>query len=368
MPDAAWSDLGNAVLLPALVNAHIHLGITGLAGRHPQGQGLVPWLDSMVPAARAMTPEQVTHSVTEGIDRCVALGTGLVGEIAGRPEVVPALLQDGRLLARVFFEYLGVKPEAAEQIFAGAARAAESLAAKGLWRIQAGLSPHAPYSVLPQYWKKGVELTKQLKVPWSSHVAESPEEVSFLRSGEGAFRDYLTRIGAWDDGFPVPGASVVSYLESMDVLDESALLVHGVCLDESEIERLAMNDVALCLCPGSNAYLGLPQAPVTALHEAGVFLCLGTDSLASNQDLSVWAEMRRVHDLAPGIAAVDILQMATANGAMALGFGGKAGVLAPDVPARLVAVELPQDFDGEPEEYLVSEPVEDRLRLVGWES
>jgi cytosine/adenosine deaminase-related metal-dependent hydrolase len=268
--------------------------------------------------------------------------------------------------ARVYFEFLGVTEERARERFTAATRSVARLQSHaGAETVLPGLSPHAPYSVWPDLWARTAETARRHGLRWTTHLAEPPEERRFLLEGTGPIRDYLESLGVWDGSFPVPGRGAVALLEAAKALDERALLVHGVHLETEEMDRLAATRASLCLCPRSNAFLGLPPPPVTALLERGVRLCLGTDSKASNRDLGVWGEMRALRRLAPSVPAARILEMATVRGAMALGMSHLCGSLRPGIPANLVAVNLAGALPGaDPETCLVEEPVEDRVRVL----
>jgi len=364
-PQAELHELGETIVLPALVNAHTHLALTHEAGKHPSGAGLFPWLKSMVPQARAMDEAAVTAAVTAGIEESRRLGTGLLGDIVTHPAAARALQAAAPLRARAFFEFLGVSEATCRRSLEAAQQAAEAMPAKG--RVRPGLAPHAPYSVWTPLWKEAVDWATERDLPWTTHLLEPASEPLFTARGVGEIREYLEWLGVWDDAFPPMGQRPISFFDRTKVLGPGALFVHGVHLVPDEMNRINLHDIALCLCPRSNAYLGLPPAPMDGLREAGVFLCLGTDSKASNHDLGLWGEMRAIRGLAPDLPAGDILTMATAHGAMALGFRGEAGVIAPGVEADLIAVGADGLGAGSPEEYLVREPVDGRVqRLAGW--
>jgi cytosine/adenosine deaminase-related metal-dependent hydrolase len=314
-----------------------------------------------------MSMQEVTEATRAGLEASRLLGTALVGEVCSRPEGINAFLDPPTLRARVFFEFLGVTEQRARASMDEACLAARSLLESKsalLAGVRPGLSPHAPYTVWPELWTRSDSMCREEGLPWTTHLAESPHEEEFLRQGTGPIRDYLAALGVLDGAFAPLGRSGVELFDSLELLDENALLVHGVHLTEAEIATLGLTDAAVCLCPRSNAYLGLPAPPAQRLFETGVFLCLGTDSVASNEDLSIWAEMRALHAQAPGIPSAAVLQMATANGAMALGFAGEAGVIHAPGPASLVAVSVPDLGDRDPHEVLVTEFVENRVRVL----
>jgi cytosine/adenosine deaminase-related metal-dependent hydrolase len=334
-PEARRHDLGDTVLLPGLVNAHTHLSLTGLRGR-VQGGDFLGWLGTVARAAVNLSGEEVRAAVRCGIRESVAKGTVAVGDIATRPEGTGELLEAPHLAARVFFEFVGVTEAAATTRFERAVALAEALApppGRSL-PVRPGLSPHAPYSVWPSLWRRTADHAMVKDMFWSTHLAEAPGEDRFLRNGDGPLRDYLEDLGVWDGTFPVPRLDAGRYLGP--VAGPRTLFVHGVHLDDAAVERLAGTGASLCLCPRSNAFLGLPPPPVTALLAASVPLCLGTDSAASNEDLGVWGELRAVHALVPDLPVPFLLHMATAAGARALGLADAVGSLAPGRAAASV--------------------------------
>jgi cytosine/adenosine deaminase-related metal-dependent hydrolase len=356
-------DLGRAILLPGLVNAHTHLSLTTLADAGPRSEGFLSWLGRTARAARSMGADEVRGAVREGLEESFRLGTALVGEITTRTEGIEEILAHPVMRARVFFEFLGVSEPRARARLDEAERGALALrtetAARGLDRVRAGLSPHAPYSVWPAHWREAAAFAQAHDLFWSSHIAESPDEDEFLTRGTGPLRDYLHALGVWDGSFPVPGRPAIDLLADAGALDERALLVHAIHLDEGAIARIAASGASVCLCPRSNAYLGLPPPPVEAFMSQGARLCLGTDARASNADLSVWAEMRSLGRIAPRIPARRLVEMATSGGAWSLGFDGMAGTLRPGDRSPLVSVQSNGTRVDDPYEFLARESVEE---------
>jgi len=363
-PEAVVEDLGASILLPGLVNAHTHLSLTGLAGPLAGIREMTEWLGEVSRRAGALTAEEVREAVRQGIRESRERGTALVGEITTRPEGVEALVEEG-LPARVYFEFLGIHEDRARERFAAAVAGAGRLEAP---HLRAGLSPHAPYSVWPPLWAEAAATCRRRGWRWSAHVLEHPGERELTTRGTGPLRAFLERMGFWNPAFPLPGTGPVTLLDRSRALGPEALLVHGIHLTPDEMRRLAATRTPLCLCPRSNRRLGHPPPPVRELLEAGVPLCLGTDSKASNDDLGVWGEMRRLHQDLPALPPERLLHWATSGGAEALGFADRAGSLEPGTGARLLA--LP----GTPRENqvhaaLLDPGVEAALRRVGaWEA
>ena len=345
-PGLPVEDHGPSVLLPGLVNAHTHLSITGLEAETDAADPFLSWLDSIARQARGLDGEAARARVAQGIALSLEQGTALLGEVTTRAEGVDLLLE-APVAARVYFEFLGDSARDAPERFEVAALAARRCDVPPSHRARPGLSPHAPYSVWPDLWSEADRTCREAGWLWSSHLLEPPHEREFLERGTGPLREYLERLGVWDGSFPVPGTGPVTLLQEAGVLSPRALLVHGVHLTAGDLGTLAAAGAEICLCPRSNARLGLPPAPVRAVLEAGIRPCLGTDGLPSNEDLGIWGEMRALADLLPGLDDREILVMATRNGARALGFADRLGSLDPGREARLLAVPLePADLDG----------------------
>lgn len=359
--DVDVQDFGDAILLPGLVNAHTHLSLTALAPHIPRHGPLLEWLATVTREATKMTEDEVRRSVREGLESSWRAGTMAIGEITTRPEGVMELVADHRVTSRAYFEFLGVSPERSERRYKAALDRALSLVG-GV--VRPGLSPHAPYSVWPTLWQSAAEFCRAHDLRWSTHLGESPYEREFLLEGSGPLRDHLERLGVWDDAFPVPRQNIVPWWMSQRVLDERALLVHGLHLEDTDMDTIAASGAFLCLCPRSNAMLGLPAPPVRELTTRKIRLCLGTDSLASNEDLSVWGEMRAIHNLMPELPAETILRMATLVGAEALGLEDVCGSLTPGLPARFVSVDASDLGDDDPLSYLLRPLMELRVRPV----
>lgn len=215
------------------------------------------------------------------------------------------------------------------------------------------LAAHAPYSVSPALFQRVADDTaRRARARTTVHLGESPEEVELLASGQGPWRGLLEQLGAWDDSWTVPRCDPVEYLDRMGVLGPSMIVVHGVQLARPALECLAARGASLVTCPRSNRYVGVGDPPVRSFYESGVAVAIGTDSLASAPDLSIWPELARLHGLAPEVAPSRLLDSATRIGAFALGFGDEFGTIEPGKRASLISVALPPVVD-DVESYLV---------------
>jgi len=185
------------------------------------------------------------------------------------------------------------------------------------------------------------------------HLAESPEEVEMLANGTGAWPQMLKWVGAWRDDWTPPGCGPVEYLDRLGFLDSRTLVVHGVQLGEASLARLAEHGSTLVTCPRSNQWVGVGAPPIERFYQSGVNVAVGTDSLASVDDMNLFAELKTVRWLAPGVPARRLLESATLVGARGLGLEAELGSLSVGKRANLLAVRLPGPVV-DVEDYLVS--------------
>jgi cytosine/adenosine deaminase-related metal-dependent hydrolase len=364
-------DLGNAAILPGLVNAHTHLDLSGLdAPLGTPGMGLVDWIglviahrqrrpplvngaegDSSIFASRKSGQSPVaTSPIAKGIAESRRWGTTSLGEIA-QPGWSAEPFLAGRIDATVFLELIA--PTAARvdpvvELARGhlrtrhAPRDARPHAEREEYLEHVlGLAPHAPYSVHPQLLRQVVRLARAAESPIAFHLAESPEELELLATGQGPFRELLDKLGAWEEG-PFPGPRrPLDFLQELAAAPRS-LVIHGNYLDGDEIRFLAQraDRMSLVYCPRTHAFFRHAPYPLAELLARGVTMALGTDSRASSPDLSILAEMRFLARQHPQIPRPTILRLGTLGGAQALGVDRSAGTIEPGKLAHLAIVAL----------------------------
>ena len=216
-------------------------------------------------------------------------------------------------------------------------------------RWRRGISPHAPYTLHPELFGRLVQLAIDRHVPMAFHLAESPQELELLATGRGPFRELLESVGVWNPAaFAVPRRPL-DYLRRL-AQSQRALVVHGNYLDDEELAFLAehRDRLAVVYCPRTHAFFRHRRHPLPQLVAAGATVAIGTDSRASNPDLSVLAELRFVASKFAEIAPAQILELGTLAGAWALGTADESGSLEPGKFADLVVVELPEEPDRDP--------------------
>jgi cytosine/adenosine deaminase-related metal-dependent hydrolase len=357
-------ELGDAVILPGLVNAHTHLELSYLRDAVPPASEFVGWIRSVI-AARREQPDPAAPAILDALDRAIvestAAGTAVVGDISNTLVSFEPLTRSP-LAAVVFYELLGFRTLDPEGLVDQARRRIASLAPAP--RVRARLAAHAPYSVAPLVFKAiRNAAVRQSLFPWSVHLSESADEVEFMRTAGGPLRRLLEELGAWDPEWPPPGRSPVEFLEAGRCLDERVLVVHGVQMTPADLNLLASRGATVVTCPRSNGHTGAGAPPLEDFYASGARVAVGTDSLASAPDLSVFAELATMRALAPSVPASRLLASATIEGARALGFGDDYGTLEAGKAARLLAVEVPAGVD-DVEEYLVTGVHPGQLRWI----
>jgi cytosine/adenosine deaminase-related metal-dependent hydrolase len=342
------ADLGRVAIMPGLVNAHTHLELSWLRGRVPSAEGgMIGWVQRMLAARRAAVADDPI-AIAAGVAETRAAGTALVGDVTNTLATASALSASG-MSAVIFYELIGFNAAEPERIAADAMRRAANVERAS---VRVTLAPHAPYSVSPALFRAIAREVGARGRVTSVHVGESPEEMAFLRDAGGAWRETLERFGTWDPAWRAPACGPVEYLDRLGALNERTLLVHAVQLDGAELSRAAERGATIVTCPRSNAWIGVGRPPIDRFYASGVRVAVGTDSVASVEDLNLFSELAAMRRLAPSVPAARLLDSATRAGADALGFGGELGVLAPGARAEIIAVDLPGGI-ADVEEYLV---------------
>ncbi len=357
-------DLGRVAIMPGLVNAHTHLELSYLRGDVPAGSSFVAWVRAVM-AARRQYPDPRAPAILDSVDRGIAealrCGTAIVGDISNTLVTFGPLVSSP-LAAVVFCELIGFHAPDPTALVARASLQIESL--PSTHRVRATLAAHAAYSVAPLVLRAIREtLDRDPFATTSIHLAESVDEVEFIRTAGGPFRDLLEALGVWDPGWVAPGVSPVQYLADCGFLSGRVLAVHGVQMTPVDLTRLAARGTTLVTCPRSNERTGAGKPPIEAFYAAGVRVAVGTDSLASTPDLNLFAELAAMRRLAPAVPPSALIESATLQGARALGFDGEYGTMEPGRRARLLAVDVPPGA-GDVEEYLVSGIQPEQIRWI----
>ncbi len=339
-------DLGQAILLPGLVNAHTHLDYTAQRAL-VEDLPFFPWVQALTARARVMTDEDWRTSALVGAVEAVAGGVTTIADASFSGAALGAAKQVG-LRGAVYQEFFGVEAvqpveEAIDYLRWKVSRLHAE--AEGS-RLQVGISPHSLYTVRPELWRAGVAFAQAEGLAICSHAAESQAECDLIAHGTGPIADMIRARGVH---WKVPHSTPVGFLDALGALGPRTLLAHGVQLATSDVAVVRRTGAAWAHCPKSNAKLGNGVAPLDLLwsmYPDGLSrVGLGSDSVASNNGMDLFEEMRfavlaqRAHTRrADWPTAERILRMATLDGARALGLDDQIGSLEPGKQADLIAV------------------------------
>ncbi len=314
-PGVPVEDLGDTAILPGLINAHTHLEFSDLT--EPigfTGIKLHDWV-GMVIASRRKRRLDPGKAVAAGLDESQRAGVRLVGEIGTTPWA--GFRHQQRTEAVVFAEVLGLSAQRAEETLAAAA--AHLAKSAVVPQVSGAISPHAPYSTSLATVQRSVQLAVRYNTAVAMHVAESEEERELVEHGNGPFAEKLKEMGLYQGEIFSQGSEATLELLKMLSQAPTSLIIHGNHLREAELDFIAScRAMTLVHCPRTHAFFNHPPHPLDRLLRRGATVALGTDSRASNPDLSIWNEVRWLLEQRPDLAWQDVLAMATLWGADAL--------------------------------------------------
>ncbi len=318
----------DGVLAPGLVNAHCHLELSHMKGVGAEHTGLIPFLKNIPLLRNNWTDEQKREARHAGYQELVANGVVAVGDISNTTDPMDIRALD-QLHYHSFVEVLGFTEENAQRVFGHSVDKHDEFA--GQQRkdkiLKQSIVPHAPYSVSAALFRLIDGHSGGSTV--SVHNQECDDENLYYVKKEGSVSELLNILGINDDYFKPSGKpSLQTYLEWMTA-DHTYLLVHNTCSTSDDVRyaHSRMPNVYWCLCPNANLYIENRLPNVDMLIAEGANLCIGTDSLASNHQLSVMAELETLKKNFPHLSWETLLTWATANGAAALQMQDEIGTI-----------------------------------------
>jgi cytosine/adenosine deaminase-related metal-dependent hydrolase len=336
-------ELGEAALLPGLVNVHAHPELAMFRGAL-EDLCFRDWILRLVGAKRAALTDADFHAAARWT-MVEALRSGITTLAATESSgASAAALCEAGLRGVVYQEVFGPDPAQAAEAMAGLRANVECLRAWECDRVKIGVSPHAPYTVSDALFTAAAEYAVAERLPMAVHAAESVIEHQLVQAGEGDFAPGLRARGI---ATPPRGRTTVEMLDRLGVLRARPLLIHCVLLNDDDIRRVADTGSAVAHCPVANARLGHGLAPYPELIARQVRVGLGTDSVGSNNRLDLLEEARIASVLHRARLArcdvlrpAELLRMCTIDGARALGLEDAVGTLEPGKDADLCAVSL----------------------------
>ena len=323
-------ELGDGILLPGFINAHVHLELGWIKEKIGVFQGFTGWLKQIINAKREpIAEETIESSVKQGINTLISSGVTTVGEISSYGGIDKPILKSSGIRTVLFREVLDSKEETCD-----------------LGDFETGplfeerLFPHAPYSCSPGLLRKVLESHLRSKIPLGIHLAESPHEMEFVRGKENAIESTIFPIIGKEPFSRNTADTPFSYLNEIGFFDGSVVTtVHMVHVKPEEVHEIRIKNVGIVLCPRSNLFLQVGVPPLEdyrGLDRLG----LGTDGLSSNYNLDYFEELRSLHllmSLSLGKdAASKSVYCATLGGAKSLYIEDKTGSIEKGKEADLI--------------------------------
>jgi len=319
--DKAKVEKHNGVIIPGFINAHCHIELSHMKGIVPKGTGLPSFL-SKVMTTRAASMKKIDDAMAKADKEMYENGIVAVGDHANTDNS-SKLKEDSQILYHTFVEVLGIEPEEAEFKL----KEAKSLTQE-FRNGHVSITPHAPYSCSKILFKKFKKIVSETNII-SIHNQESEEENKLFRYKMGEFLDFYKNIGKNADSIKAQARnSIQSYLPYLPYPNR-LLLVHNTYTSLKDLDFVErMNrDVVWCLCPKANLYIEGTLPKVQNFMNAGQRLVIGTDSLASNDTLSILEELKVLHAHFEELDFLQTIQWATINGAIALNIQDEFGSL-----------------------------------------
>jgi cytosine/adenosine deaminase-related metal-dependent hydrolase len=339
-------DYGDAAVLPGFVNAHTHLELapTKTAPAAPMADGpgssvFARWLGRIAAELLQAPPTQaqVQAAVRDGVAQSTHAGVTTVGDITRTPDWTRPVLAGCRIRAVSFGEVIAIGNR--RGLLDGRLAAAVDQSHQ-TDRLRIGVSPHSPYTVEPAALRACADAARSRAIPICIHLAESMEETEFTRARSGPLTEFLQAIGVFDEQIPVSGVSPLELVESTGLLTSRTLLAHCNYLGDREIDVIARSGAGVVYCPRTHAAFGHPPHRFRDMLSAGINVCVGTDSLASNPTLSILDELRFLHHMYPAFPKDTLLRMGTLIAAKALGLGDCCGSISVGKVADLCVVPV----------------------------
>lgn len=333
-------DLGEAILLPGLVNTHTHLELTAMRG-FLENCHFTEWIDRLRQSRNeVMDANALLDSARFGIVEGLEAGITTYADTCSSGVAMQAMCDAG-VRGIMYQEVFGPDPSHAQAAMRELEERIETLGVDPTELVSLGVSPHAPYTVSDPLYDAAARFANSRRLPLAMHIAESAPEHDLVTSGSGDFAERWKRRGI---SVAPRSRSPIALLEERGALERGPLLIHCVRVDSADIAIIARHRCSVAHCPASNAKFGHGIAPLLPLIAAGIRVGIGSDSVASNNRMDILDEARlsvlihraatRRHD---AFGAHEALQLATIGGARALGIDARVGSLEVGKEADLAA-------------------------------
>jgi aminodeoxyfutalosine deaminase len=350
----------SGVLSPGFVNCHCHLELSHMKGAIPEGTGLVDFLSTVIRrrgaeaggdreaatsagsgsdqgAAVDAVGDKITEAIAAGEQEMLDNGIVAVGDICNTADTVVQKAL-GRLYYHNFIETMGFIEQGARARFGHSLGVFNAFAEAYQLPIESNsIVPHAPYSVSGALFRLIASFPGNHLL--TIHNQESEAENEWLLSGQGDFLRLYQLLGLDVSFFKGTGKRSLESFLPYFYRNQSLILVHNVATGAEDVQAASGADLYFCLCPNANLYISGRLPDVELLHRQGCRIVIGTDSLASNRQLSILEELKTLQRAFPGLSTPTLLRWATAGGAEALQVKGVLGTFSPGKQPGVVLIE-----------------------------
>jgi cytosine/adenosine deaminase-related metal-dependent hydrolase len=357
-PSILKIELGSGILLPGFVNAHTHLELGWIRRKIGNFNGFIEWLEQIIRAKKiGTTREEIENSTRNGIKSLIINGVTTVGEVSSFGGIDKPILKKSGLRTVLFVElfdrdedFLKARRFEQEELF------------------EERPFPHAPYSCSPNFLGKLARFQNKTGLPSGIHLAESPDEVKFLRGHKNGFEQKIFPLIEMDKFARTKAKSPFQYLKKLKSFYKTKITtVHMVQIHPSEIEEIKESEIGVVLCPRSNYLLKAGVPPIKHYSELDR-IGIGTDGLSSNFNLDFFEELRFFYLITNNIAVRDApfftVYAATLGGAKSIFLENKIGSLEKGKDADLIFLD-PADCYTDPYLSVISSTSNDlKLSMV----
>lgn len=325
----------DGVLLPGFINAHCHLELSHLQGKVPERTGLSAFGPQIVKKRGAFSEEEAEEKMLEADQAMFEKGVAAVGDISNTSQSF-SIKRKSRIHYHTFIELIGFHPRDAAQVLEKGKVLLEKLREAGL---EGSLAAHSPYSCSLQLIGDIVKANAGRKLPFSIHNQESEEENKFFLQKDSGFYGLYEELGIDISWWQPPGKNSLSYYYSDMSGNCPSILVHNTFTGAADVAATRGRGIYWCFCPSANLYIEDNLPDFNLFVDEADYICIGTDSLASNSALDPVKELNHLYKRSI-FSPEQLLAMLTSNGARALGLEGRFGRLTPGAAAGLNLIEI----------------------------
>ncbi len=320
--EEAGVEFYNGILLPGFINTHCHLELSHMKGKIERGGGLAHFLPAVI-KGRAADPEEILTAMKRADEAMFREGIVACGDISNTAASF-GIKAESRIRYHTFIELFGPENKRAGRIFDGGTELAKT--ARADFGLSVSLTPHSAYSVSEELFRR-IAADLPISTPLSVHNQESGSENDFVNSAAGELYKMYEGLGLDLRDMPPRHMSSLSWLLKMAGTASRLLLVHNSFTSSADLKDPDFNadNTWWTLCPASNQYISGTAPNRLLIERFPGRVCTGTDSLASNDRLSVLEELKQLQLAFPGLSAPELLRFGCHNGAAALAMEDQLG-------------------------------------------